>query len=73
MKNSWYKDYIAKNFTQVSITLLNQENFRFEVLHNLKYLKDISLGIHNVNNFENASIKAEKLISFFKLSLEQKI
>jgi len=33
---------IAKNFIQTSFTLLNQENFRFEVLHNLKYLKDIS-------------------------------
>ena len=63
---------IAKIFTQASLTLLNQENFRFEILNNLKYLKDISLGIPNVNNFENASIKAEKLIYFFKLSLQQK-
>ena len=63
---------IAKNFTQASFTLLKQENFRFEVLYNLKYLKDISLGILNINNFENASIKSEKLISFYKLSLQQK-
>ena len=63
---------IAKIFIQTSFTLSKQENFRFELLHNLKFLKDISLGIPNVNNFEDASIKAEKLISFFKLSLQQK-
>jgi len=63
---------IAQIFTQTSFILSKQENFRFEVLHNLKFLKDISIGIPNVNNFENASIKAEKLISFFKLSLQQK-
>ena len=63
---------IANIFTQTSFILSKQENFRFEVLHNLKFLKDISIGIPNENNFENASIKAEKLISYFKLSLEQK-
>ena len=59
-------------FFKSSFTLLKQENFRFEVLHNLKFLKDISFGTPYVNNFEDASIKAPKLISFFKLSLEQK-
>ena len=63
---------IAQIFTQTSFILSKQENFRFEVLYNLKFLKDISIGISNVNNFENASIKAEKLISFFNLSLQQK-
>ena len=59
---------IAKNFIQTSYIFSKQENFKFEILHNLKFLKEISIGIPNVNNFEEASIKAEKLISFFKLS-----
>ena len=62
----------ANIFIQSSFTLLKQENIRFEILHNLKFLKDILIGFPNINNFEDSSIriKAEKLISFFKLSLE---
>jgi len=71
-KSMTEKINIAKNFIQTSFILSKQENFRFEALHNLKFLKEISIGIPNVNNFEDASIKAEKLISFFKLSLKQK-
>ena len=72
----WMKERInnANIFIQSSFTLLKQENIRFEILHNLKFLNDILIGFPNVNNFEDSSIriKAEKLISFFKLSLEQK-
>ena len=62
----------ANIFIQSSFTLLKQENFGFKVLHILKDLKEISIGIPNVNNFENASIKIKpkNLFSFLILSLQ---
>ena len=73
-----YKKWIKLkiNFIQSLIEncsiILQQKNFRFEILYNLKSMNDITVGMPSFHNYENDLIKAEKLISFFSLSLQSK-
>ncbi len=61
-----------KNLVENCSIILQQKNFRFELLYNLQFMNDLSFGIPSFNDYENDLIKAEKLISFLSLNLQSK-
>lgn len=70
----WFK--LKINFIQSLVEncsiILQQKNFRFELLYNLKFINDLSFGMPSFNDYENDLIKAEKLVSYFLLNLQSK-
>ena len=61
-----------KNLVENCSIILQQKNFRFEILYNLQFMNDLSSGIPSFNDYENNLIKAEKLISYLSLNLQSK-
>ena len=61
-----------KNLVENCSIILQQKNFRFELLYNLQFMNDLSSGIPSFNDYENNLIKAEKLISYLSLNLQSK-
>ena len=70
----WFK--LKINFIQSLVEncsiILQQKNFRFELLYNLKFINDLSFGMPSFNDYENDLINAEKLVSYFLLNLQSK-